>query len=162
MSTKKNAISEKPVVEPRQSRSKATYRSLLAAAQKILVEEGLEGLNSNAIVERAGLTAPAFYRYFEDKHAMLAALGRNLMNAQNAVLETALADVAELPGALVDQTRALLWRTLKVTEAFEGGYALIGIAPCHSRAAVDPPRVSQSCRPDHGREVSGGQSSYSP
>lgn len=125
MSTKKNAVSEKPVVEPRQSRSKATYRSLLAAAQKILVEDGLEGLNSNAIVERAGLTAPAFYRYFEDKHAMLAALGRNLMNAQNAVLETALADDAELPGALVDQTRALLWRTLKVTEAFEGGYALM-------------------------------------
>lgn len=126
MSTRKNAVPEKPVVEPRQSRSKATYRSLLLAARKILAEEGLEGLNSNAIVERAGLTAPAFYRYFEGKHAILATLGKELMDAQNTVLETALGGVvAELPGTLVEQTSALLWRTLKVTESFEGGYALM-------------------------------------
>ena len=114
------SLSERPVVEPRQRRAKATYRSLLGAAQQILAEEGLEALNSNAIVERAGLTAPTFYRYFEDKHAILAVLGRELMEAQNAALETAAADMPEAPGEL-----ALLRRTLEITETFEGGYALM-------------------------------------
>jgi len=42
-----------------------------------------------------------------------------------AALEKAALDgIAELPGALIDRTRALLWCTLKVTEAFEGGHAL--------------------------------------
>lgn len=116
---------EKPVVEPRQRRAKATYRSLLSAAQQILSEAGLEAFNSNAIVERAGLTAPTFYRYFEDKHAILAVLGRELMEAQNAVLENAVTDMPEEPGKLLVRTRELLRRTLEVTETFEGGYALI-------------------------------------
>ena len=122
---KTGSTSEKPVVEPRQKRAKQTYRSLLAAAQKILDEDGIEALNSNAIVEHAGLTAPAFYRYFEDKYAILAALGRNLMAAQNAVLETALDEGIGNPDTRIDQTKALLLRTLEVTEAFEGGYALM-------------------------------------
>ena len=116
---------EKPVVEPRQKRAKATYRGLLAAAQKILNEQGLEALNSNAIVELAGLTAPTFYRYFEDKHAILAVLGRELMDTQNAILETASTDILEGPEELTARTKALLWQTLEITEAFEGGYALM-------------------------------------
>ncbi|NIJ41898.1 AcrR family transcriptional regulator [Parvibaculum indicum] len=119
------SLSERPVVEPRQRRAKATYRSLLGAAQQILAEEGLEALNSNAIVERAGLTAPTFYRYFEDKHAILAVLGRELMEAQNAALETAAADMPEAPGELARLSRDLLRRTLEITETFEGGYALM-------------------------------------
>ena len=116
---------EKPVVEPRQRRAKETYRSLLAAAQRILNEEGLEALNSNAIVERAGLTAPTFYRYFEDKHAILAVLGRELMDAQNAALEVAAREMLDDPDRLAAGTESLLWRTLEITEGFEGGYALI-------------------------------------
>ncbi|MAB12471.1 TetR/AcrR family transcriptional regulator [Parvibaculum sp.] len=119
------SLQEKPVVEPRQRRAKATYRSLLAAAQQILSEAGLEALNSNAIVERAGLTAPTFYRYFEDKHAILAVLGRELMEAQNAALGESSVDMSEEPGAQLVRTRELLRRTLEITETFEGGYALI-------------------------------------
>ena len=119
------SLQEKPVVEPRQRRAKATYRSLLAAAQQILSEAGLEALNSNAIVERAGLTAPTFYRYFEDKHAILAVLGRELMEAQNAALGESPVDMSEEPGAQLVRTRELLRRTLEITETFEGGYALI-------------------------------------
>ena len=117
--------SEKPVVEPRQRRAKATYRALLAAAQKILSEQGLEALNSNAIVEVAGMTAPTFYRYFEDKHAILAVLGRELMDLQNAALEAAAPGAPAEPESLTDLTKGLLWRMLEVTELFEGGYAVM-------------------------------------
>ncbi len=57
---------------------------------------------------RAGLTPPALYRYFDDKYAVLEALGRRLMARQNIVpeewiarheaggIETLSAHVAEL------------------------------------------------------------------
>ncbi len=122
---KDTASDFKPLVEPSQKRAKATYRSLLQAAQRILGEEGYEALNSNAIAERAGLTPPAFYRYFENKHSILAVLGHQLMDAQNAVVEDLLARGADIGAPSLEETAALLRRTLEVTETFEGGYALM-------------------------------------
>lgn len=115
----------KPLVEPSQKRAKETYRSLLSAAQDILSESGIEALNSNAIVERAGLTAPAFYRYFENKHIILAVLGRQLMDAQNAVTENILSTDDLSSEGVLEQTEKLLRQTLETTEAFKGGYALM-------------------------------------
>ena len=114
----------RPLVEPRQKRAKETYRSLLGAAQEILSQEGLEALNSNAIVERAGTTAPSFYRYFENKHGILAVLGTQLMENQDEVVLEGLGAM-QATGDTTGQAEALLWRTLEVTEAFEGGYALM-------------------------------------
>lgn len=118
-------FSVKPLVKPSQKRAKETYRSLLDAAQRILSEDGLEALNSNAIVELAGLTAPAFYRYFENKHGILAVLGSQLMDAQNAVVEEMLAHDRKRDMSFLEQTDALLRQTLDVTEEFKGGYALM-------------------------------------
>lgn len=119
------AIYLKPLVEPSQKRAKETYRSLLRAAQEVLNEGGIEALNSNAIVEQAGLTAPAFYRYFENKHSILAVLGRQLMDTQNAIAENTLSLDGSAEGGFLEQTEILLRKTLEVTEAFKGGYALM-------------------------------------
>ena len=72
---------------PRQKRALATFGRLLDAAGALLGEVGLEGISSNRICARAGVTAPAFYRYFPDKHAILEALADRLMERQNRVLE---------------------------------------------------------------------------
>src|SRR3546814_16662718 len=56
-----------------------------------LFRSGIERSSNNMIAARARLTPPALYRYFGDKYAVLEALGRRLMERQNAVLDAWLA-----------------------------------------------------------------------
>ena len=112
-----------PVV-PKQARAKATYEKILQAGQVILEEDGLAALNSNAIVARAGVTAPVFYRYFKNKEALLITLGQRLTDVQNDVYLKAVNNLQ--PGD--DQfafIHKLLKETLEVTERFQGAYALL-------------------------------------
>lgn len=73
--------------KPVQARALKTYEALLAAAGALLVEVGIERISTNLICERAGATPPAFYRYFDDKYAIIAALAERLMRRQNEALE---------------------------------------------------------------------------
>src|ERR1700754_4768107 len=72
---------------PKQERAQATYERLLDVAGELLAEVGIDRITTNLICARAGVTPPALYRYFEDKYAVLEALGRRLMERQNIVLE---------------------------------------------------------------------------
>jgi len=72
---------------PRQERSQQTYDLLLRVAGELLAEVGMDAISTNMICARAGVTPPALYRYFDDKYAVLEALGRRLMARQNIVLE---------------------------------------------------------------------------
>lgn len=72
---------------PRQERSQQTYDLLLRVAGELLAEVGMDAISTNLICARAGVTPPALYRYFDDKYAVLEALGRRLMGRQNIVLE---------------------------------------------------------------------------
>lgn len=72
---------------PRQERSQRTFDLLLDSAGELLGEVGIERVSTNQICERAGVTPPAFYRYFDDKYAILEALAERLMVKQNDVLE---------------------------------------------------------------------------
>lgn len=78
------AIAKAP---PKQDRAQQTYDRLLDVAGEMLAEAGIDGISTNRIAARAGLTPPALYRYFADKYAVLEALGRRLMDRQNIVLE---------------------------------------------------------------------------
>ena len=71
---------------PKQTRGQKTLNKLLDCAQDLLVEGGFEALNSNAVVHRAGMTPPAFYRYFKNKHDVLRILCERLMALQNEAL----------------------------------------------------------------------------
>lgn len=105
--------------EPTQARAHATRELLLNAAAELLGEIGVERLSSNLICARAGLTPPAFYRYFKDKYAILEELGERLMEAQNEavrqILDTEHLDVS--PKAL----RALILASIAITREFPGG-----------------------------------------
>jgi AcrR family transcriptional regulator len=68
-----------PAAEPIQDRARQTYEKLLSAAQSLLAKGGFQALNSNAIAREAGVTPPAFYRYFSDKHAVLLVLCKRMM-----------------------------------------------------------------------------------
>jgi AcrR family transcriptional regulator len=85
---------------PRQSRSRATWEAIVEAAVQILERRGSEGLNTNRIAERAGVSVGSVYQYFPDKHAILAAAARREMEQlggrQKALLEALIATLEAL------------------------------------------------------------------
>lgn len=76
-----------PRARPKQERSQQTYELLLNVAGELLAEVGIDRISTNMICARAGMTPPALYRYFDDKYAVLEALGHRLMARQNDALE---------------------------------------------------------------------------
>ena len=72
--------------KPLQKRSIATREKLLDAAGALLAEVGVERVSTNLVAAKAGVTPPTLYHYFDDKYALLAALGMRLMEAQNALV----------------------------------------------------------------------------
>ena len=106
---------------PRQKRAIATYERLLDVAGDLLGEVGIERISTNLICARAEMTPPALYRYFKDKYAVLEALGRRLMDRQNAVLFAWLDRYAPLGlQALGDATLELMQETAAVTASEPG------------------------------------------
>ena len=111
--------------KPQQGRAQKTLNRILDAAQDILVEDGFEALNSNAIVERLGMTPPTFYRYFENKHDLLRVLCQNLMEAQNDIFADYQVWEFVEQGNLRQSARNTTEGTLKVTKDFKGGHVLL-------------------------------------
>ncbi|HEV2597650.1 TetR/AcrR family transcriptional regulator [Sphingopyxis sp.] len=106
---------------PQQDRARHTRERLLDVAGALLAEVGVDRISTNMIAARAGLTPPALYRYFDDKYAVLEALGRRLMDRQNAVLERWIARHA--PGGLAGMAEHigdLLAENAAVTRAEPG------------------------------------------
>jgi len=106
---------------PKQDRARQTRERLLDVAGDLLADVGLERISTNLIAARAGLTPPALYRYFDDKYAVIEALGRRLMERQNDVLERWIARHA--PGGIAgmaDHIGELLAENAAVTRAEPG------------------------------------------
>ena len=110
---------------PKQTRGQKTLEKLLACAQDILVEGGFEALNSNAIVQKAGMTPPAFYRYFKNKHDVLRILCERLMTLQNDALDNEDGWAQLASGDLAGSAFDTLKKTLDVTQGFKGGPVLL-------------------------------------
>ncbi len=109
--------------EPRQARARATYEKLLMATGELLEEIGIESISTNAIVERAGVTPPAYYRYFSDKYDILKVLGNRLMEKQNTLILTIIEEQTEQDvfSISVHQIEKIISETVRTTEAFPGG-----------------------------------------
>tara|TARA_B100000378_G_C18001980_1_gene397521 strand:+ start:341 stop:949 length:609 start_codon:yes stop_codon:yes gene_type:complete len=115
--------SDKPV--PKQARSKETYEKILAASQELLTESGIEGFNSNAIVERAGMTPPAFYRWFPNKYAILEELASRFMHAQNVVTQQHLKAFDMGNTTIAETIRRSLDESVEVSASFVGSHAIM-------------------------------------
>jgi AcrR family transcriptional regulator len=66
----------KPRKTPTQPRSEQTVAALLEAAAQVLERDGLDGFNTNAVAERAGVSIGSLYQYFPGKDALTLALMR--------------------------------------------------------------------------------------
>jgi AcrR family transcriptional regulator len=114
--------------QPSQDRSRATFDLIIRLSGEILAERGVDGFSINALVQRAGLSPPAVYRYFPNKYAILKELGERLMAAQD---ELALANIDRRGSvqlgetALIEDTHSLLRQLVRVTAAFPGSIAVL-------------------------------------
>jgi len=82
---------------PSQARSVATFSSILDASTQIIVERGVQGLNTNLVAERAGVNIGTVYHYFPDKTAILVELYRTDLARRLAHLTEKLREVSSAP-----------------------------------------------------------------
>jgi AcrR family transcriptional regulator len=72
---------------PRQQRAKKTVGKLLKACAELLAERGYDGLNTNAVAERAQVNISTLYRYFPNKESLLEALLQRFNEQQMAMVQ---------------------------------------------------------------------------
>jgi AcrR family transcriptional regulator len=65
---------EKPAERRRRELREEARRSILAAAEALLVEDGYERFSMRRLANRCGYTAPTIYHYFGDKQSLLDAV----------------------------------------------------------------------------------------
>lgn len=70
----KNDPTLTPRKVPKQSRAEHTVATILEACALILESVGLEGLNTNLVAQRAGVSIGSLYQYFPGKDALIVAL----------------------------------------------------------------------------------------
>ena len=88
--TTKRRPSLKPRKVPQQSRAENTVTAILEAAASILEIRGMEGLNTNLVAQRAGVSVGTLYQYFPNKDALIVALSLQAQAAFFAEAEDAL------------------------------------------------------------------------
>ncbi|MEM7077723.1 MAG: TetR family transcriptional regulator [Pseudomonadota bacterium] len=110
---------------PTRANAKATFEKIITAGQIILEEAGLEAVNSNIVAERAGVTAPVFYHYFKNKHALLNVMADRLLLRQNEAYQRWETESVETRDDLRAHALLVLQETYRVTASFTGSRALI-------------------------------------
>jgi len=100
-----------PRKRPRQERSKATVDAILDATARVLVKEGYDGLTTNAVATRAGVSIGSLYQYFPNKEALVAALIEHHLDIKSAQVMAELHRVAVLPAA--QAVRAMIVLTIE-------------------------------------------------
>jgi AcrR family transcriptional regulator len=70
------ADSLSPRKQPRQRRSRVTIDAIFEATLQVLLAEGLDGITTIQIAQRAGVSVGSLYQYFPNKSALLAAVVR--------------------------------------------------------------------------------------
>ena len=71
----------------RRRRHNQARRTILDAAQQLLLDEGIEGFTMRKLARRCGYTAPTIYHYFGDKQGLLDTLLERLSNQLLTELE---------------------------------------------------------------------------
>jgi AcrR family transcriptional regulator len=88
--------------------------AILAAASKCVRDEGVRGLSIASVLERAQLSTRAFYRHFESKDQLVAAVFLEMARAETQRLKRKMADTACPVDAVV------VWVEGRLDLAFDG------------------------------------------
>lgn len=86
-----------PRKQPKQARAKATYDAVLQATAQLLVEEGADGITTNRVAKKAGVSIGSLYQYFPNKEALFVALLQGHIEKMLGILTGAVDELFELP-----------------------------------------------------------------
>jgi AcrR family transcriptional regulator len=86
-----------PRKSPRQARSREMVETILEAAARVLVKDGLERTTTNRVAAAAGVSIGSLYQYYPSKDALVAALITRHVDAMRSLVLAALEDVRALP-----------------------------------------------------------------
>ncbi|WP_327350883.1 TetR/AcrR family transcriptional regulator [Streptomyces sp. NBC_01304] len=108
--------------QPQQARSRARVEAILAAADRILSQEGYEALTMRRIAEEAGAPVGSIYQFYPDKSAVVDALGQQYLSA----FKTATDELVEraVEGELADPVGTLVDVYAELFRSQPGGSAL--------------------------------------
>lgn len=113
----------------------ATKAELIDACRDVLLEEGLPAVTVRAVAARLGMTAPALYRYYESREALLEDVIDQLYDELAEVLEAACAGAAT--GTVTDRFLAAARRFRGWAMEHRTEFGLMFGAPIPGVAAVD-------------------------
>ncbi len=99
----------------------------------MLEREGPEGLNTNRIAERAGVSIGTLYQYFPDKAAILLAAARR--------------SLARTDSGLVARQKGLMAALVRVLEDLLGGRAGARAGRRRPRGPIEPLRPMRNSEP---------------
>jgi AcrR family transcriptional regulator len=90
-------------------------RAILAAASKSVREQGVRGLSVATVLDHAGLGTRAFYRHFESKDQLVAAVFLEMARVEKRRLRSKMADAADAIEAVT------AWIDARLDLAFDDG-----------------------------------------
>ena len=108
MSMEMNKIIVFERIKPKQARAFHTRDVIFEAAARIIEEQGVGALNTNAIAARAGISIGTLYGHFANKEAILVSMARRQLECDEEAILSALSRQAD-PGT--SRVRAVI-RTL--------------------------------------------------
>lgn len=76
--------------KPKQARSQTTVEAILEAVTRIMDAEGLVGLTTNKIAEKAGVSVGSLYQYFKNKESIFETILLRMTEENLKSLETTL------------------------------------------------------------------------
>lgn len=97
---------------PQQARSRAALQRLLASAEYVLVNEGLEELTIARVADHAGVSVGGVYRRFAGKEQLIDAVKQALVERLEQSVSTALETAAPSVGGVLNVFTAALAETL--------------------------------------------------
>ena len=111
-----------PRKTPSQSRSRVTVDAIFEATIQVLLSQGMAGLTTTGVAERAGVSVGSMYQYFPNKQALVHALNdRFLTRLAEQVEETCARmrgrPIAEATDALIDTYWAIKTERAELTQA---------------------------------------------
>jgi AcrR family transcriptional regulator len=93
----------------------AVRRAILSAASKCVREQGVRGLSVATVLDRAALGTRAFYRHFDSKDQLVAAVFLEMARVEVRRLRTRMADAADAIAAVA------AWVDTRLDLAFDDG-----------------------------------------
>jgi AcrR family transcriptional regulator len=98
------AVPSKTSLQPRktplQGRSRSTVDAIFEATVQVLLRNGMKGLTTTRVAERAGVSVGTMYQYFPNKQALIYALNERYLDRLGTRIETT---CKEQSGALLGQ-----------------------------------------------------------